>query len=127
MSINDHICTMEDNMSKCCVLNFKTRKGNDYNNFVISVSFDGSKKNHDRNRVFSDGKGSFDTVYGNLKRFRENYPDYTMVRLLLVQDHFTDLLDNDRFFEENSGTIPASIPRSLSVLTETSEPVPLWI
>ncbi len=76
------------------------------NNFVISVSFDGSKKNHDRNRVFSDGKGSFDTVYGNLKRFRENYPDYAMVRLLLVQDHFTDLLDNDRFFEENSGIIP---------------------
>ncbi len=76
------------------------------NNFVISVSFDGSKENHDRNRVFANGKGSFDIVYENLKRFRKKYPDYGMIRLLLVQDHFTDLLENDRFFEENDNVIP---------------------
>lgn len=76
------------------------------NNFVISVSFDGSKENHDRNRVFANGTGSFDVIYSNLKRFKENYPDYPTIRLLLVQDYYTDMLANDKFFEENANIIP---------------------
>ena len=44
--------------------------------FIILVSFDGPKQMHDRYRVFAGGAGSFDTVYGNLKRFVEKYPNY---------------------------------------------------
>ena len=43
---------------------------------ITMVSLDGPKLSHDRNRVFRDGSGSFETVYGNLKRFAERYPGY---------------------------------------------------
>ncbi len=45
-------------------------------NFMVIVSFDGPKKSHDRYRKFRDGRGSFDLVMKNLKRFAERHPDY---------------------------------------------------
>lgn len=36
-------------------------------NFAITVSLDGSKKDHDKNRVFASGGGSFDTIMHNIK------------------------------------------------------------
>lgn len=43
------------------------------NNFSISISLDGYKENHDRNRVTITGKGTFDRINENLKRLEINY------------------------------------------------------
>lgn len=42
-------------------------------NFSISISLDGSKEEHDRNRKFKDGRGSFDVIIENLRNIREKY------------------------------------------------------
>ncbi|HOM03451.1 MAG TPA: Cys-rich peptide radical SAM maturase CcpM [Acetivibrio sp.] len=43
----------------------------------ISISLDGPKEVHDRNRKFAvTGCGSFDKVNKNLQFFKENYPEY---------------------------------------------------
>ena len=44
--------------------------------FLVLISLDGSQNTHDRYRVFPDGSGSFETVYGNVKRFAERHPEY---------------------------------------------------
>jgi len=46
------------------------------NNVNIAVSLDGYKENHDRNRVFVNGDGTFDIIMANLSEIRENYPNY---------------------------------------------------
>jgi len=45
-------------------------------NFILSVSLDGSKEEHDANRKFVDGRGSFGVIVSNIKRFHERYPEY---------------------------------------------------
>lgn len=46
------------------------------NKFVLGISLDGSKKEHDVSRKFANGKGSFDIVIQNLKDLAEKYPEY---------------------------------------------------
>lgn len=45
------------------------------NNFSITVSLDGSEKEHDENRVFANGRGSFETIMKNLTAVRKEVPD----------------------------------------------------
>lgn len=71
------------------------------NDFNVSISFDGTKENHDRNRVLTNKKGTYDIVLKNIERFRELYPDYKKVTLISVYDWQTNLIENDNFFEEN--------------------------
>lgn len=70
------------------------------NGFSISVSIDGNKENHDRNRVTENGSGSFDIVYNNIKEFQKKYPDYERISLVCVYDYATKIMENDKFFEE---------------------------
>jgi uncharacterized protein len=72
------------------------------NNFAIAVSLDGSKENHNRNRILADGDGSFDVILRNLKRFCEKYPTYERILLLSCYDIRTDLEANIEFFERNN-------------------------
>jgi uncharacterized protein len=65
------------------------------------VSLDGHRENHDRNRKLPNGDGTFDLVFGNVKRFRERYPEYWKLRCTCVFDANTDLEGNVDFFEEN--------------------------
>lgn len=44
-------------------------------NLKVTITIDGDKLIHDANRVFPSGKGSFDIVMKNLKRFKDKYPD----------------------------------------------------
>lgn len=46
------------------------------NNIKLRVSLDGNKDAHNKNRLFSDGRGTFDTVIKNLNTIIDNYPDY---------------------------------------------------
>jgi len=44
------------------------------NEIYISVSLDGSKEFHDANRVFHNGKGSFDVIMEKLFHIKQKYP-----------------------------------------------------
>lgn len=41
-------------------------------NFKVLISFDGPQINHDSKRVFKNGRGTFNAVYKNLKKIKEN-------------------------------------------------------
>lgn len=40
-------------------------------NFSVTISLDGDKEAHDKNRKFRDGRGSFDLILKNLSKIRE--------------------------------------------------------
>jgi len=44
--------------------------------FQILISLDGTKEDHDINRKFVNGKGSFDVIMKNVKHIKENYPEF---------------------------------------------------
>lgn len=46
------------------------------NNFMLSISLDGSKEEHDVSRKFANGEGSFDTIIDNIKRIQKRYPEF---------------------------------------------------
>ncbi len=46
------------------------------NNFLLLVSLDGGKENHDAKRVFADGRGTFDIVIKNLEKIADKDRDY---------------------------------------------------
>lgn len=46
------------------------------NRFSILISIDGPKEIHDRNRVFKNGKGTFDRLMKNLRKLKSRYPEY---------------------------------------------------
>lgn len=71
------------------------------NHVKVAVSLDGHKVDHDRNRPFPDGRGTFDAVYGNIKRFQSRHPTYRNIYILAAYDCRTDLERNIAFFEEN--------------------------
>jgi uncharacterized protein len=56
------------------------------NRFSILVSLDGTKKIHDRYRVFASGKGSYDVIVKKLKEFFD--PESVSVRCTLPHDCF---------------------------------------
>lgn len=44
--------------------------------FSLFISLDGSASIHDRQRIYSNGKGSFEAIRMSLKSFSDNYPDF---------------------------------------------------
>lgn len=46
----------------------------DDHDFHFSISLDGSKEEHDANRKFRSGQGSFDLIMDNVRRIRRNHP-----------------------------------------------------
>jgi len=72
------------------------------NKIMLAISLDGDKENHDRNRVTVNGRGSFDIVYNNIKRFLERHSDYAeRFGFVCVYDWNIDLEAVERFFEDN--------------------------
>ena len=43
---------------------------------LLSISLDGSRKEHDLHRKFRSGEGSFDVIMENVRRLKERYPEY---------------------------------------------------
>lgn len=79
-------------------------------NFSIAVSIDGPEKEHNRNRVYQDGTGTFTDVINNIKPFID--AGYTRCHTLCVFDWKSDLFALQEFF--NRKDIPqlsmASMP-----------------
>jgi len=84
------------------------------NNFSIFVSLDGPREEHDRNRVYPNGKGSFDVVMSNLKKLCKRAKELCLtttptIRALVTYDVKTDLLKVMKFFDEESPIKPVFI------------------
>ncbi len=59
----------------------------------ISISIDGTKKFHDKNRIFSNGDGSYDLVIKNAKRFLDIGKD-VRVRMTYTTDTISELYES---------------------------------
>jgi len=76
------------------------------NDFYILVSLDGEAGDHDRNRVYPDGSGSYERIIANLRELRARYPDYKRVHLVGVFDWGTDLVRVNDFHADNADWLP---------------------
>jgi len=78
------------------------------NRFSISISLDGGQKEHDRNRVDRNNKGTFDRVFNNLLTLhsatearRTQNEEVMPYHILITYDNLTDLKSMNDFFAEN--------------------------
>lgn len=79
------------------VVSFLVKKG-----FAIAVSLDGPPEEHDRNRVFPSGQGSFERAYGFLQKVRresERANGKAPYLVLTCADRATDLRRVCEFFD----------------------------
>lgn len=53
------------------------------NDFLITVSLDGDKETHDKNRKTISGKGTFDTIIKNLEKLKKFNSHYFETRILI--------------------------------------------
>lgn len=66
------------------------------NDFVISVSLDGPEKEHNRLRVYSNGKDTFKDVMKNVGRLMES--GYKKINCQPVYDWKSDIFSQEKFF-----------------------------
>ncbi|MFZ3134499.1 radical SAM protein [Methanothrix sp.] len=66
------------------------------NNFDIDISLDGPKDEHDRNRVYKNGKGTFKDVMRNVTKLID--AKYEHVKIISIFDWKSDLSKLDNFF-----------------------------
>ena len=66
--------------------------------FKVTVSLDGNKSEHDKNRVFLNGEGSYDETIIGLKTLRNIVgPNKIFLRLTITPDTIDSLYENIRF------------------------------
>lgn len=77
--------------------------------FDVIISLDGPKELHDINRVFSNGKGSFDKIMDNLLYIKNKYPDFfkkisfnTVVAPGIDFKCVNDFFDANEIIEDNN-------------------------
>ena len=72
-------------------------------NFMITVSLDGSKEDHDRNRKYVNGKGSFNSVVANISKIKERYPKmYERIRFNTVLSPESNFSETFNFFRTSN-------------------------
>jgi len=73
-------------------------------NVRLNISLDGPACEHNKNRVFHNGEGTFDAVWRNVRTIKEEYPDYFVdnvaFMITLAPNH--NIFNIKRFFEENN-------------------------
>jgi uncharacterized protein len=77
------------------------------NDFSIAVSLDGPKEEHDRNRVYIDGRGTFDDVIKNVRYIMEK--GYEKIHSLAVFDWKSDIFKLDEFFRRDDVPVLSNI------------------
>lgn len=70
------------------------------NNVLLTISLDGDKRMHDKNRVFADSnKGTFDVITRKIEDLRKKYPEYfSTVRFNVVLDQRESFNCTSNFF-----------------------------
>lgn len=53
-------------------------------NIYLTITIDGDRMVHDKNRVTENGQGSFDIIINNLNQFKERYPDLFNNRIRFI-------------------------------------------
>lgn len=76
------------------------------NDFLVSISLDGSPTNHNRNRVFSNGHGSYKSAYSGLLRLkkeieRQGKESKLPILILTCYDDKTDMIELNDYFNEH--------------------------
>lgn len=88
------------------------------NNVNLLISLDGNKAQHNMNRIYKDGTGSFDVVIHNIQTLINRHPDYCKKNIIL-QPVLADNIDTnealtfiDNFFDlkRSSQKILSSLP-----------------
>lgn len=73
------------------------------NHVLLMISLDGDQNEHDKNRKFLDGSGSFEIVKRNLDHILTKYPEYCKNNVL-IQAVFSKgnkkIADKDSFFRQ---------------------------
>lgn len=64
--------------------------------FVVSVSLDGDRTTHDRNRPTKGGRGSYDKIIANCRTVREASDEVTLVARMTVTGGTPSMADNVR-------------------------------
>ncbi|AKG33380.1 radical SAM/SPASM domain-containing protein [Paenibacillus durus] len=67
-------------------------------NFILSVSIDGTPENHNKHRIYANGKPSWGMIESNLTYLLENIPG-TTARITYSSDNVADLYKNVLFAE----------------------------
>lgn len=65
-------------------------------NFKLSISLDGPEEEHDRNRVYASGKGTFKDVMKNVSYIMNK--EYDRITSLPIYDWKSDLFRLEKFF-----------------------------
>ncbi|MDE7367001.1 MAG: radical SAM protein, partial [Lachnospiraceae bacterium] len=102
-------------------LTLMTKEIADYlyeNRVSVTCSLDGNRSIHDSNRVYQNGRGSFDDTIRGLKLLLSAYGDHAVEYIIfnMVMDapfNNEKFVDIGRFFEENDW-IPKDIHKSIS-------------
>lgn len=73
------------------------------NDFLLTVSLDGDKETHDKQRVTMTGKGTFDAITTNLKKLKNYNAQFFKNNVLIncVISDANDLSKINQFFKEN--------------------------
>jgi len=92
--------------------------------FNLSISLDGPKDEHDKNRVFSNGKGTFEIIIRNIHRIFDKYPNYAKkMGFCITYSHNHNLMNiyeyYNRQFPQNSVRIsPVRDQHLIDILPE---------
>ena len=54
------------------------------NDFSLGISIDGPEQEHNVNRKFANGDGSFNAIMDNIRRVKERYPEYGQAIMVLT-------------------------------------------
>jgi len=76
------------------------------NKVILFASLDGPKEEHDKCRVFTNGKGTFDIAYANLMKIKNYNPEYFKTKVIILGVG-TDLHDIEKCkkFIESQGAL----------------------
>lgn len=79
------------------------------NGFILSISLDGPQKDHDANRKFRSGQGSFSTIIKNISYIKENFFDFwRTIQILITLNPKVNLEEVITFFDEEE-VIPKNL------------------
>lgn len=87
--------------SNCTVINEEILNFLEEYNVKLRISFDGYKEIHDKNRIFHNGKGSFDIVLGNIRMLQKRGIPFE-VMAVVSQTNINELPGVVDFFLENN-------------------------
>lgn len=89
--------------TNCTLLNEKRIQWMKKHNFGVLASIDGPKINHDSNRIYADGSGSWEDAWNGLALVRKHLNPNPQIRWTVTPSTLKDLTENIRAMVEDHG------------------------